>query len=136
MNRQLLISYDDEMTATRLEQDLSACSIDCVVQKETKISTYDVMIDHGSFCFAVYVDAKDYTQAKDILDQFNKTRDEELPWCPKCGSEEVTRTIVHHEHGPKWLWFLFPSALAAPLFFDEYDVEEFHCNSCGHDFKR
>ena len=134
MNRQLLISYDDEMTATRLKQDLSASGIDCVVQKEAK--TYDVMFDHGSCCFAVYVDDKDYTQAKDILNQFNKTRDEELPWCPKCGSEEVTRTNIHHERGPKWLWFLLPSALAAPLFFEEYDVEEFHCKNCGHDFKR
>ena len=134
MNPKLLISYDNEVTAMRLNQDLSASGIDCVVQKETK--TYDVMFDHDSICFAVYVDDKDYTQAKDILDQFNKTRDEELPWCPKCGSEDITRTTVHHEHGPKWLWFLLPSPLAAHLFYEEYDVEEFHCNSCGHDFKR
>ena len=134
MNPKLLISFEDEMTATILEQELSSCHIDCVVQKEAK--TYDVMFDHGSFCFTLYVDDKDFTRAKEILDQFNKKRDEELPWCPKCGSEDITRIIVHHEHGPKELWFLLPSPLAAPLFFDEYDVKEFHCNSCGHDWKR
>ena len=134
MNPEFLISYDNEVTATRLQQDLSASGIDCVVEKEAK--TYDVMFDHGSFCFAVYVDAKDYTRAKDILDQFNKTRDEELPWCPKCGSEDITRTTVHHKHGPKWLWFLLPSPIAAHLFYEDYDVEEFHCKRCGHDFKR
>lgn len=136
MNPQLLAFYNDEMTATRLEQDLSASGIDCVVEKVPKRSTYDVMIDHSSFCFAVFVDHKDYTQAKDILNLFNKTRDEETPWCPKCGSQEVTKTVVHHEHGPQWLWLLFPSPLAAPLFFEDYDVEEYHCKSCGHDFKR
>lgn len=136
MNPQLLAFYDDKMTATRLEQDLSASGIDCVIKEVPKTSTYDAMIDHSSFCFAVFVDNKDYTQAKDVLEQFNKTRDEITPWCPKCGSQEVTRTLVHHDRGPEWLWFLFPSPLAAPLFFEEYDVKEYHCNSCGHDFKR
>lgn len=136
MNPKLLISFEDEMTATILKQELSSSDIDCVVQKEPKTSAFNVMIDHSSFCFALYVDEKDYTQAKVILDQFNKIRDNELPWCPKCGSEDITRTIVHHEHGPKELWFLLPSSLAAPLFFDEYDVKEFHCNSCGHDWKQ
>ena len=136
MNPEFLISYDDEVTATLLKQDLSASGIDCDIQKETKTSPYDAMIDHGSFCYAVYVDAKDYTQAKDILDQFNKTRDEELPWCPKCGSEDITRKTVHHEHGTKWLWFLFPTLIASRLFYEGYDVEEFHCKRCGHDFKR
>ena len=135
-NLTLLASYDHEMTATRLEQDLSASGIDCVIEKVPKTSTYDVMIDHSSFCFALYVDDKDYVQAQEILKQFNETRDEETPWCPKCGSQEVTRTVIHHEHGPKWLWFLLPAPLAAPLFFEEYDVKEYHCNSCGHDFKR
>ena len=137
MNTVLLTSFDDEMTATRLQQDLAAGGIGCDILKETKISTYDAMIDHGSFCFALYVDENDYAQAKGVLEQFNKARDEENPWCPKCGSEDITRTTVHHRHGPKWLWFLF-APLAALFFYQEYDydVEECHCNSCGHDFKR
>ena len=36
MNPKLLTSYDNEVTAMRLNQDLSASGIDCVVQKETK----------------------------------------------------------------------------------------------------
>ena len=136
MNPILLASYDYEMTATRLQQDLSASGIDCVVEKVPKTSAYDAMIDHSSFCFAVYVDHEDYTQAKEILKQFNATRDEETPWCPKCGSHEVTKTVVHHEHGPNWLWYLFPSPIASSLFFEDYDEEDYHCNSCGHDFKR
>ena len=97
MNPILLASYDYEMTAIRLQQDLSASGIDCVVEKVPKTSAYDAMIDHSSFCFAVYVDHEDYTQAKEILKQFNATRDEE---------------------------------------FEDYDEEDYHCNSCGHDFKR
>ena len=132
----LLACFDDEMTATRLQQDLDASDIDCVVQEEIK--TYDVLIDlnRGGSCFALYVDEEDYTKAKEVFVQFNKTRDEENPWCPKCGSEDVTRTKVHHPHGPKWLWYIFDSAIAAHFYFQEYDEEDCHCNSCGHDFKR
>ena len=136
MNPELLASYDDEMTATRLKQDLSASGIDCNVEKVPKMSAYDAMIDHSSFCFALYVDNKDYTQAKEVLKQFNEAREEITPWCPKCGSQEVTKTVTHHDHGPKWLWFLLPSSLASMFFFNDYDVEEYHCKSCGHDFKR
>jgi predicted RNA-binding Zn-ribbon protein involved in translation (DUF1610 family) len=136
MKIKLLASFDDEMTATRLQQDLSASGIDCEVKVETKISTYDAMIDHGSSCFALYVDKKNYARAKGVLKQFNKTRDEENPWCPKCGSEDITRTTVHHQHGPKWLWFALPLSIAPFLFFNEYDVKEYHCKNCGHDFKR
>lgn len=135
MNPKLLASFDDEMTAIRLKEDLSAGGIDCDIQKVTKTSTYDAMIDHGSFCFALYVDDNDYAQAKGVLEQFNKARDEQNPWCPKCGSEDITRTTVHHQHGPRWLWFLV-SPIAALFFCDDYDVEEYHCKSCGHDFKR
>ena len=136
MDPELLICYDYEMTATQLEQELSASGIDCVIQKETKQSINGVMLDVGSFCYAIYVDKKDYTQARDVLEQFNKARDEENPWCPKCGSEDITRTKVHHPHGPKWLWYIFDTALAAHFYFQEYDEVDFHCNSCGHDFKR
>ena len=154
----LLFYYDDEMTATRLKQDLSASGIDCVVQKETKTNS-NVLTDNGGFCFAIYVDNKDYIQAKDILKQFNKTRDEEILWCPKCGSEETMRTIIHHKYGPKWLWVFCIIALLLILYFNfkakslvlipgaalllaiffcfkGYDVEKYHCNSCGHNFKR
>ena len=34
----LLACFDDEMTATRLQQDLNASDIDCVVQEEIKTS--------------------------------------------------------------------------------------------------
>ena len=134
MNSKLLASFDNEMTATRLEQDLAASGIDCVVQEEAKTSTCDAMFDNSSFCFALYVDKKDYAKAKGILKQFNKTRDEVNPWCPKCGSEDITRKTVHHQHGPKWLWYFLPSSLAAFFYFKEYDEKEYHCKSCGHDF--
>ena len=75
----LLACFDDEMTATRLQQDLEASDIDCVVQEEVK--TYDVLIslNHSGSCFALYVDEKDYTTAKGVFEQFSKTRDEENP---------------------------------------------------------
>ena len=36
MNPEFLISYDDEVTATLLKQDLSASGIDCDIQKRQK----------------------------------------------------------------------------------------------------
>ena len=82
-----------------------------------------------------------------------------MPWCPKCGNENVGKTVVHHKHGPAWmlllcimvfilclvLSFVNPDAIFVPGFlwivgvvicFKSFNAEIYHCNSCGKEFKR
>ncbi len=47
--------------------------------------------------FEVLVDETDYPVAKQLADEVEQERKDAMPWCPECGSEDVSRQeIVRH----------------------------------------
>lgn len=92
MEPKLLIFYDNELNALEIKQRLADAAIECELQKEQKtiINSLSDSIEEG---MAVYVDKKDYLEAKNILDTYEQELDQKGLWCPECGSEDVTVSI-------------------------------------------
>ena len=99
MESKLLKFYDDELNAQEIKQRLADARIECVLQKEQK-SVLNPLIDSIEEGMAVYVDQKDYSEAKKILDTYEQELEQKGLWCPECDSEDVTISIKHIKYKP------------------------------------
>ena len=82
----------------------------------------------------VLVNEKDYDRALKLYQTLQAEQQNFKPWCPKCGSENVT---VQEKKGasPRQL----PRILAALLIFIPFGsgtTERCICNDCGHKWER
>lgn len=106
----------------------------------------------------VYVYESDYGKAISLLKPLLDDKDTKLSWCPKCGSEDITRKVETCKRGSIWLligslvmivaciWSIKVSNLpgliflVAPIFllyaYFNPDKEKYICNNCGHTFKQ
>lgn len=125
-----------------------------------------IIEDNGTFISAsgnivnyrIMVNDGDTDAAKNIVSDYrarNKAT-ETMPWCPECGSEDVSETVVRHKHGSIWFLVLAPIMLVVGFFsppfffwlftagavlfiiqyFIGYKTHRYHCNKCHHIFKR
>lgn len=111
--------------------------------------------------YNVFVDDADFEKAEKIMKELKgqSNQKENLPWCPMCESEDVTKELIKHRHssiwfailGPlffiaglispeylfffKWI-FILGGILAVIQFFRGHTEEKFTCNSCKHTFHR
>lgn len=95
----LLNFFDNEINAQEIKQKLSDVDIECVLQNEQKtiINSLSDSVEEG---VAVYVDKKDYPEAKEILDNYEKELEEKLKWCPECDSEDITVSTQYVKYKP------------------------------------
>lgn len=127
MEPKLLVFYDNEINAQDIKTILNDSGIVCILQNEMKTSV-NVMSESAEEGVAVYVDKKDYTKSKEILDAYEERLEERLKWCPECGSEDVKVSVVHVKYKPQWAFVaIFGLSLG-------YDKKVYHCNKCGCDF--
>ena len=95
----LLVHCENSILADEYKAILEAKGILCYIQKEE--------VGIGAFAggnqpqIAIFVEDEHYQEAIDLINGLKLERDSNLPWCPKCGSENTTHTIVQHKHGPK-----------------------------------
>lgn len=100
-------------------------------------------------------------EAQQILQTLENefTKQESLPWCPECGCEDVTETVISKKHGSLSLLIASPFLILASLFLPipipfgswvllvvgvvgvfQYFIpttsHKYHCNKCNHNFKR
>lgn len=109
--------------------------------------------------YRIIVNDDDTPSAEKIVADYRSRNnaDTTLPWCPECGSEDVSETIIRHRFGSIWLLLLAPVLVAAWLFlplpmiiricfvvfaiafvvqfFIPYKVHRLRCNKCNHVFK-
>lgn len=82
----------------------------------------------------VLVKEEDYEQATKIYQSYLAEQQAVAPWCPKCGSEDVTvqkKKAATSKH--------LPRILAALLMFIPIggcSTQKFVCNKCGHKWER
>lgn len=161
---QLLLHCDNAVYAEEIKMLLQTKGIECFINDEAKTEVIGSTGGNRAE-IAIYVDQKDYDAAHAVVDEINKKREEQMPWCPKCGAEDISKTVVPHQHGPLWLlivcvvcivsmlilliiprtvhisfllWsFLFALWIFLLVFwFKSYKVERFTCKKCSHTFKR
>ena len=82
----------------------------------------------------VLVREEDYEQAMKIYESYMAGQQAVMPWCPKCGSEDVSVQKKKNATTRQ-----MPRILASLLMFIPIGVcttDKFVCNSCGHKWER
>ena len=110
--------------------------------------------------YSLLVNEKDIDKATEIKKACDKEANSEdlIPWCNKCGDDDVSKEIISHKHssiiylilapflfligligglGPIFNWFfIIGGILFCIQFFRGHKEEIFTCNKCGHRFHR
>lgn len=96
----LLNFFDNEINAIDIKDRLDEAGIECVLQNELKTQV-NVLAEPTEYGVAVYVDKKDYSEAKSILESYEQEFEDEQELedesilCPECESGDLTVSIEH-----------------------------------------
>lgn len=155
MDEKLIIECD-YAKAQVLQEALSAKNITCRVIDENGVLS--IMSTGGNLPMVkVLVPDSDFEKAVDVVKPLLDANDTGLSWCPKCGSEDITKKTLTKKHGNIWLLvssiliivtgcvlafvfkfilgFIFWIACIFLLYGYFHPVkEEYICNKCGHKF--
>ena len=146
---------DNTVYADEIKEKLGAEGIVCLVHDEnedTVVGAYG-----GTTGISIRVYEEDAEKARDIVKGVRDSREDITPWCPRCGSEDVTCTETRRVR-PKniirekrWNIVLWAVVLVVALYFGQWPFAiaclflllfdlfigkkaNYHCNNCGEDF--
>ena len=156
MGEKLIIECD-YATANLLQATLEDENISCRLVDQENVASF--MTNGGKLPMVqVFVYESDYAKAIALLKPLMDEKDTRLSWCPKCGSEDITRKVETNKRGSIWLlvgsiimipiciWsimvdnfvgfvFLFAPTFMLYAYFKP-DKEKYICNNCGHTFRQ
>ena len=158
MDKRLLTICDNSIYADELIAIMKENGIECFKHDATQTEIAGTM-GGNTAGIDLYVENEDYDDANRIIEEIKQKRDSQMPWCPECGGENITKTVIPHKHGPTWmlvlcvLVFLFcivlsfvtPEMVFIPgalwiigliIWFKSYKEEIYRCENCGKEFKR
>lgn len=125
------ITCNSPIEAEGLRSALREAGIESDIFDETNSKVARGILDQST---EVLVKEEDYEQAMKVYQSFLANQPTVMPWCPKCGSEDVT---VHKKKNATTRQL--PRILATLLMLIPIGVcttEKFVCNSCGHKWSR
>lgn len=154
-----VVHLNNEAAASACRERLAEAGIESWIKREN--IALDVAGDIGQSRVTIFVDDKDYDRAMEICRRMEKEREEAMPWCEKCGSEDVECEMTTRRRG-KWWWGVIGVAVigavvvvssvtaSVPFFvggmtlglslivatFLPYSTRRYRCRSCGHEFRR
>lgn len=152
-----LVSTPNIIEAEQIKADLQDANIDAQILEDNN-TFFASTPDAANYRIIVADD--DFDNANTILQNYHtqNKENETLPWCPECGNNDVTETIIRRRYGSIWFLILAPILLAIGIFlpiprfwgyfclvgaicfviqfFIGYNVHRFKCNKCNHIFKR
>jgi len=154
---QILTHCENVIYAEEIQSRLTEIGIECFMRDETPTEVLGSASGHRA-TVAVYVHAKDLPAAKSVIEAAKYAREEQSPWCPKCGNEDNEKTVIQHKHGPTWLLVLciaifiignivalidtsyaivFPILIVLIIIWcKSYREEIYSCNKCGHVYRK
>ena len=125
------ITCNNAIEAEGFHSALLEAGIESTIYDETNSKVARGILDKT---IDVLVKEEDYEQAKKLYQTFLTEQQIFKPWCPKCGSENVTMQEKKHATARQ-----LPRILAALLMFTPFGsgtTEKCICNDCGHKWKR
>ena len=125
------ITCNNAIEAEGFRSALTEAGIESSVYDETNSKVARGILD-GTI--DVLVKEEDYEQAQKLYQTFLAEQQNFKPWCPKCGSENVTIQQKKHATARQ-----LPRILAALLFFIPFGVSNTTkcvCNDCGYKWDR
>jgi len=156
VNDERMIAECDYLKAQLLQDALTEKNITCRLVDQNGVMS--VMTTGGNVPMVrLFVSGSEYDEAIDVVKPLLEDKGSPLSWCPKCGSEDISRKATNKKRGGIWLLvggvtiviagvvmallvqiFLGAIFWAACifLFYGYYhpDKEVYICNKCGHKF--
>lgn len=150
-----IISTPEVVTAEQIVARLNEADIDAQMLEDK--STF-ISASGDIFNYSIIVNDCDVDAANKIVSGYQAESKEctAMPWCPECGSEDVSETIIRRKRGSLFFLILAPFMLAIGFFspnffcwlfsvgailfiiqyFIGYSIHRYKCNKCHHVFKR
>ena len=125
------ITCNSPIEAEALRSALREIGIDSNIFDETNSKVARGILDQTT---NVLVREEDYEQAKQVYQALQAEKQATLPWCPKCGSENVAVQKKKNATTRQ-----LPRILATLLMWIPIGVcttEKFVCNDCGYRWER
>ena len=91
-----LTSCNNNVDAENLMARLQEMGIGCESREEGLNKIYL----GGTVPVEVLVEDNEFDRAAEILKKYEKEQKDFLPWCPECGSDQITVRRVSEKHGP------------------------------------
>ena len=110
---------------------LAEAGIESVTYDETNSKVDRGILDQTT---EIMVKEEDYEQAMKVFQTYQSEHEAAKPWCPKCGSENVTacqKKNPNFQQLPRIL-----ATLLAYIPFGCCTTKRFVCNDCGHKWER
>lgn len=103
----------EQIKVQELKNILDDNGIDCIVVE--KNSPY-VDASGNLTTYSVSVNDEDFDKANELFAAFkNRIKNSEvMPWCDKCGSDNVTKEVIYHKRSS--IWFLINALFLFVLF--------------------
>lgn len=96
MNTRILIKCDTSVYADEIVAALEANHIASMQHDENQ--DYVVGAYGAKTGISIFVYEKDWERAKQVIAPIGEARKASVPWCPKCGSEDVEQSAVRRSH--------------------------------------
>lgn len=150
-----IISTPEVVTAEQIVARLNEAGIDAQMLEDK--STF-ISASGDIFNYSIIVNDCDVDAANKIVRGYQAESKEchAMPWCPECGSEDVSETIIRRKRGSLFFLilapFMFVIGFFSPIFFFwlfsvgallfiiqyfiGYNIHRYKCNKCHHVFKR
>lgn len=150
-----IISTPEVVTAEQIVARLNEAGIEAQMLEDK--STF-ISASGDIFNYSIIVNDCDVDAANKIVRGYQAESKEctAMPWCPECGSEDVSETIIRRKRGSLFFLILAPFMLAIGFFspnfffwlflvgallfiiqyFIGYNIHRYKCNKCHHVFKR
>ena len=125
------ITCNNPIEAEGFRSALLEAGIESSIYDETNSKVARGILDKA---VDVLVKEDDYEQAQKLYQSFLAEQQNFKPWCPKCGSENVTAQKLKNPTARQ-----LPRILAAALMFFPFGTcktEKFVCDDCGHKWER
>ena len=150
-----IISTPEVVTAEQIVARFNEAGIDAQMLEDK--STF-ISASGDIFNYSIIVNDCDVDAANKIVSGYQVESKEctAMPWCPECGSEDVSETIIRRKRGSLFFLilapFMFVIGFFSPIFFFwlfsvgallfiiqyfiGYNIHRYKCNKCHHVFKR
>ncbi len=125
------ITCNNAIEAEGFRTALQEAGIESITYDETNRKVARGILDKT---MDVLVKEEDYEQAQTVYHRFKSTQETIQPWCPKCGSENVS--IINKKNPTTRQLPRILATLLMLIPFGTAKTQKFTCKDCGHTWER
>lgn len=125
------ITCNSAIEAEGFRNALHEAGIESVAYDETNSKVARGILDKTT---EIFVKEEDYDRASKMFQAYRSEHDDFIPWCPKCGSENVTACQKKNPNLRQLPRII--ATLLSYIPFGSSTSTRFVCNNCGHKWER